>query len=101
MSDQAEQPILDHIRVLPSGTAKRQIPIGCRAIVGIIALLTMLPGLAVSQTLSNNVFKMQYGAAGITSLKRAEDKYDTEYLSAGGSLGNIVIQYRTSTNSGW
>src|SRR6185436_11594055 len=22
-------------------------------------------------------------------------------LSAGGSLGNIVIQYRTSTNSGW
>jgi Family of unknown function (DUF5695) len=81
--------------------AKKQIRIGRGAIVGIIALLATLPELAISQTLSNNAFNIQYGAGGITSLKRVNDKYDTEYLSVGGLLGNVVIRYRTSTNSGW
>ena len=88
-------------RARHSTLAKKQISIGRGAIVGFIALLALLPGLAVSETLSNNAFNIQYGAGGITSLKRVNDKFDTEYLSPGGSLGNIVIQYRTSTNSDW
>jgi len=70
------------------------------AIIGIVAL-ALLPSPALSQTLSNSVFNIRYGAGGITSLKRVSDKYDTEYLSPGGFLGNMVIQYRTSTNNNW
>ncbi len=84
-----------------STLAKKQILISCEAIAGVVALLILWPGLAVSQTLTNNAFDIRYGAGGITSLKRANDKYDTEYLSPGGFLGNVVIQYRTSTNGGW
>ena len=50
---------------------------------------------------TNSQFEVKYGAGGITSLKHAHDKYDTEYLSPGGLLGNVVIQYRMSTNNGW
>jgi hypothetical protein len=102
MLAQVKKPLLPRpCRVQHSGPAKNKISIGCRAIGGIISLLVLLPGLAGGQTLSNNVFNLQYGAGGITSLKRVNDKYDTEYLSAGGVLGNVVIQYRTSTNSSW
>ena len=66
-----------------------------------ITVLAMLPSLGLSQTLTNNAFNIRYGAGGITSLKRVNDKYDTEYLATGGLLGNVVIQYRTSTNGGW
>src|SRR5512143_1045531 len=99
---QVRKPIRPHSpRAQHSALAKKQIVIGRRAIVGTIALLALLPELAVSQTLSNSAFNIQYGAGGLTSLKRANDKYDTEYISNAGSLGNIVIQYRTSANSGW
>lgn len=81
--------------------AKKQISTGLNAVVGIIAFLAMLPELVVSQTLSNDAFIIHYGSSGITSLKRANDKYNTDYLSVGGTLGNIVIQYRTSTNGDW
>ncbi len=88
-------------RARHSTPAKNQISFSRRTIVGGLALLALLPELAVSQTLTNNAFNIRYGSGGITSLKRVNDKYDTEYLSVGGSLGNLVIQYRTSTNSGW
>ena len=80
---------------------KKKISIGRGAIVGIIALLAMFSKSTFGQTLTNNAFNIRYSAGGITSLKRANDKYDTDYLSVGGTLGNLVIQYRTSTNSGW
>ena len=80
--------------------AKKHFPINPSAIMAITALV-MLPSLAMSQTLSNSDFNIRYGAGGITSLKRVNDKYDTEYLSTRGLLGNVVIQYRTATNSGW
>jgi hypothetical protein len=80
--------------------AKKRTSLSRRAVLGITAL-ALLPSLAVSQTLTNNAFNIKYGAGGITSLKRVNDKYDTEYISSGGLLGNVVIQYRMSTNSDW
>jgi Family of unknown function (DUF5695) len=80
--------------------AKKQSTFTRSAILGITAL-ALFPLLAFSQTLSDDAFNIQYGAGGITSLRRANDKYDTEYLSPGGTLGNIVIQYRTSPTSPW
>src|SRR6185312_13343737 len=79
---------------------RKQTPANRTAILAITALAA-LPALAISQTLTNNAFNIRYGAGGITSLKRVNDKYDTEYLSPGGLLGNVVIQYRTATNSAW
>lgn len=72
----------------------------CGAIAWIIAL-ALLPGFAVGQELSNNAFNIQYGAEGITSLRRANDIHETEYVSKGGVLGNVVIQYRKGTEHGW
>src|ERR1043165_5547352 len=100
--DQSKKSVLLHLRCAPhSRPAKKHASIGRRVImIGIIALAT-LPTPAFTQILSNSAFNIRYGAGGITSLKRVNDKYDTEYLSVGGTLGNIVIQYRTSTNNGW
>src|SRR5262245_32093075 len=101
MLNRAEKRIFHHAsRAQHSKPVQNQIPINRRAVIGLIAL-ALFPVQVDGQTLSNNAFNIQYSARGITSLKRANDKYDTDYLSAGGSLGNIVIQYRTSTNNGW
>jgi hypothetical protein len=63
--------------------------------------LALLPGLAFGQTLNNDAFNIQYGAGGITSLRRANDIHDTEYITRGGVLGNVVIQYRIGAEQGW
>ena len=51
--------------------------------------------------LKNEDFAIQYGARGITSLKRVQDAYETEYISTGGVLGNIAIQYKTPGDAAW
>ena len=66
-----------------------------------IVTLALLPALAFGQVLSNNVFNIQYGAGGITSLRRTNDSYETEYITRGGVLGNVVIQYRKGAEPGW
>ncbi len=69
--------------------------------IGWIIALALLPGLAVGQVLGDNAFNIQYGAGGITSLRRANDTYETEYVTRGGVLGNVVIQYRKGADPGW
>ncbi len=66
-----------------------------------IMALVLLPGLAVGQVLSNDAFNIQYNAGGITSLRRANDTYETEYVTRGGVLGNVFIQYRRGAGSVW
>ncbi len=51
--------------------------------------------------LKNDEFAIEYGPRGITSLKRVQDAYDTEYISTGGVLGNVAIQYRVPTATQW
>jgi hypothetical protein len=45
-------------------------------------------------------FRIVFNEAGITSLKRAHDSYDTEYIRSGGVLGDIVIRYQME-NGKW
>ena len=44
---------------------------------------------------------MQYDASGIRSLKRTNDVADTDYIAANGSLGRLLIRYRTTRNGDW
>ena len=43
-------------------------------------------------------FKVQFGKAGITSLKRANDKYDTEYIARNRVLGHVNVRYKMGEN---
>lgn len=62
----------------------------------------LVPALSFAQgQLKDDAFSIVYGARGITSLKRVGDAYDTEYISSGGVLGNIAIQYKTASDSDW
>ena len=51
--------------------------------------------------LSNAAFNIQAGPGGITSLKRPNDAFDTEYIAAGRRLGNVVIRYKTAGEPQW
>ena len=50
--------------------------------------------------LADDHFEIKFNTTGITSLKRTNDTYDTDYIRAGGFLGNIVIRYRMA-NGKW
>lgn len=66
----------------------------------LIALVVM-PVLAASEGLTSNAFNIQYGAAGLTSIKRVGDAYDTEYITPGSALGSIVIRYKAPADKDW
>src|SRR5262252_7150256 len=51
--------------------------------------------------LKNSAFTIQYGSAGITSVRRTNDVADTEYVGPNGALGRLVIRYRTSPHGDW
>ena len=56
---------------------------------------------ASQKSISNSVFNIRYSEQGITSLTRINDKYDTEYIASGSTLGGLIIRYRTSGQSEW
>jgi hypothetical protein len=58
------------------------------------------PG-AAPQELSNRAFQIRASATGITSLKHTGDVADTDYIAARGSLGPLVVRYRTTANGDW
>ena len=41
-----------------------------------------------------DLFILRFDPAGISSLKRANDKHDTEYIRKGETLGHVVVRYR-------
>jgi len=63
--------------------------------------LLLVGAVAGAQDLSNQAFRMQYDASGIRSLKRTNDVADTDYIAANGSLGRLLIRYRTTKNGDW
>lgn len=54
--------------------------------------------LSAQQTLASP-FKLQFDRHGITSLRYAKDKYDTEYIARYRSLGHLTVHYRMGDNS--
>src|SRR5262245_25205443 len=70
-------------------------------ILGLIAPI-LVPALTFADgQLKDDGFAITYGPRGITSLKRVKDAYDTEYISSGGVLGNIAIQYKAAGDTAW
>jgi Family of unknown function (DUF5695) len=50
--------------------------------------------LALGQQLQNDEFKIAFSPAGLTSLKRTQDVFDTDYVLGGRSLGDVLMRYR-------
>ena len=71
-----------------------------RAIV-LIGMLVITTSSAHADELRNGVFNVQLDASGIKSLRRTNDTYDTEYIAANGTLGRLLIRYRTTRNGDW
>src|SRR5256885_16194367 len=61
----------------------------------------MIPFPASPQSLDNSDFKIQFSSAGITSLKRVHDKYDTNYIARGHAVGDLIIRYRATGEKDW
>lgn len=53
------------------------------------------------QTLQDAQFQIGYSDSGITSVKHVHDKYDTDYITPGGTLGDLLIRYRARGEQGW
>jgi hypothetical protein len=56
---------------------------------------------AARQTLSSAQFQIGYSPSGITSIKRTHDRYDTDYIAPGRTLGDVVIRYRAQGEQEW
>ena len=57
--------------------------------------------LASAQSLRNSQFQLAYSSSGMTSLKHVQDKYDTDYIAAGRTLGDLLIRYRSTGARDW
>src|SRR5580700_4811559 len=56
---------------------------------------------AFAQSLNNAEFQLDYSSSGVTSLKHVHDKYDTDYIARGRSLGDLLIRYRFRGEKDW
>src|SRR5438552_3177881 len=56
----------------------------------------LLHGIAHAQQISNKDFALGVSASGVNSLKRTRDVYDTNYILAGRTLGDVLVRYRLS-----
>ncbi len=67
-----------------------------------LAVLAAAPGAALADgTIKDNDFTFNYTARGITSLRRVNDAFETEYLAPNGVLGNVAIQYKAAGDANW
>ncbi len=57
--------------------------------------------IAHAQTVANDQFKFSYTRNGISSLKHVNDAYDTDYISPGRTLGDVLIRYRKPGDNAW
>jgi hypothetical protein len=53
------------------------------------------------QTLADDQFQLRYSTSGVSSVKHVHDKYDTEYIAAGETLGDLLIRYRARGEKAW
>ena len=56
---------------------------------------------AAAQSLHNSQFQITYSPWGVSHLKRVQDKYDTDYIAAGRTLGDLQIRYRATGEKDW
>lgn len=63
--------------------------------------LVILCGSIGAQDLSDKSFTLKYDSRGVRSLKRTNDKYDTDYIAANAALGRLLVRYRSTPNGDW
>src|SRR4051794_19826144 len=61
----------------------------------LILAIFFLHAFAAAQQVSNKEFVLAVSPAGVTSLKRVRDAYDTDYILAGRTPGDILVRYRS------
>jgi hypothetical protein len=61
----------------------------------LIVIIVCSHGIALSQQLQNDQFNVGFSPAGLTSLKRMQDVFDTDYILGGRSLGDVLVRYRS------
>jgi hypothetical protein len=54
-----------------------------------------------AQPLANDSFQILTSPAGLTSLKRVHDRYDTDYIADGRALGNVLVRYKLPADAAW
>jgi hypothetical protein len=72
-----------------------------RGLVSAVCFVFGLNAAAYGQTLANGLFNLQYSPAGVTSIKRVHDVYDTDYIGSRRSLGDVLIRYRKPGETEW
>jgi hypothetical protein len=71
----------------------------CRGVIVVLGICSCVLGQAPTTQKSDH-FTIGLGQAGITSLKRTNDVFDTDYIQFGRTLGPLVVSYRTG-DDGW
>ena len=66
-----------------------------------LAISTFVAPAALAQAPQPSQFQIEYSPAGVTSLKHVQDKYDTDYISSGRALGDLLIRYRAVGEKDW
>lgn len=70
-----------------------------KAILGLRTLLLLVVSfssiLTFGQQIKNGNFQIAFSSAGVTSLKRSQDAFDTDYILGGRSLGDVLVRYRS------
>ncbi len=65
-----------------------------KAIFFLPALFCFLILSASAQQFGNDQFELQVSGSGLSSLKHTRDVFDTDYILAGRTLGDVVVRYR-------
>jgi hypothetical protein len=65
----------------------------------LLMLLAGLPALSAQEPAGGGPFKVQFGKEGISSLRYAGDKYDTECIAPSRVLGHVMIRYQMGDNA--
>lgn len=67
----------------------------------VVALLIPFAHAQDDGRLSGSIFEIRYSGEGITSLKRVDDRHDTNYIAPDSALGGLIIRYRTAGEKEW
>ncbi|MBV9181576.1 MAG: hypothetical protein JO356_09695, partial [Acidobacteria bacterium] len=68
----------------------------------LVLTILALPTLAAfSQNLGNEQFQLAFSSSGVSSLKRSHDLFDTDYILAGRTLGDVLLHYRAAGEAEW
>lgn len=68
----------------------------------VVVVMAVVPEACTGQTtLKNEQFEVITSDTGISSIKRVQDKYDTEYIAPARNLGDLLLRYREVGQQEW